>query len=208
MEGADEAALKIQSLARGKRDRERVKGIREQRMSGSAAAGEPEAEVAGVPAEAEAPPAEAEAPPAEAEAPVEAGTAAAAGEEEVLPESYSEDQQQAVVKIQSVARGNRDRERVKGIKNAGDATAGGETAAASNDVAEASGTVEAASEEEDRVTVKLEPRPVRVGGYFTASQVAMHNTPRDCWVSFLGKVVNVTSVVQGADCKGPWRGGC
>ncbi len=32
--------------------------------------------------------------------------------------------------------------------------------------------------------------------YFTASEVAVHNIPSDCWVSFLGVVYNLTSLCE------------
>ncbi len=42
-------------------------------------------------------------------------------------------------------------------------------------------------------------------------QVAMHNTPDDVWVSFLGGVYNITDLVavsslqNGGHLMGPWR---
>ena len=32
--------------------------------------------------------------------------------------------------------------------------------------------------------------------YFTPNEVSLHNTPEDCWVSFLGKVYNLTPLVK------------
>jgi cytochrome b involved in lipid metabolism len=32
-------------------------------------------------------------------------------------------------------------------------------------------------------------------GYFTPAEVAVHNTHTDCWVSFLGRVFDLTNVV-------------
>jgi hypothetical protein len=32
--------------------------------------------------------------------------------------------------------------------------------------------------------------------YKTSTQVAVHNTPQDCWVSFLGGVYNLTELVK------------
>jgi hypothetical protein len=33
-------------------------------------------------------------------------------------------------------------------------------------------------------------------GYYTPAEVAVHNTHTDCWVSFLGRVVDLTKLVQ------------
>ncbi len=32
--------------------------------------------------------------------------------------------------------------------------------------------------------------------YYTPYEVAKHNTPHDCWVSFLGGVYDLTSIIQ------------
>ena len=32
--------------------------------------------------------------------------------------------------------------------------------------------------------------------YFTPAQVAQHNSPEDCWLSWLGSVYNLTNVIQ------------
>ncbi|KAK9806145.1 hypothetical protein WJX72_003194 [[Myrmecia] bisecta] len=35
--------------------------------------------------------------------------------------------------------------------------------------------------------------------YYTPAEVALHNSPRDCWVSFLGGVYDVTDLIQAED---------
>ena len=32
--------------------------------------------------------------------------------------------------------------------------------------------------------------------YFTSAEIAVHNIPSDCWVSFLGVVFNLTSLCE------------
>lgn len=39
-------------------------------------------------------------------------------------------------------------------------------------------------------------RGSHMGWWWLCMQVAMHNTPDDCWVSFLGMVYNITELIK------------
>lgn len=38
--------------------------------------------------------------------------------------------------------------------------------------------------------------------YYTPYEVAIHNSAEDCWVSFLGKVYDLTQLIQVSTCEG------
>jgi len=40
------------------------------------------------------------------------------------------------------------------------------------------------------------PRPYKLRRYYLASEVALHNTKDDCWVSFFGQVFDLTRLLQ------------
>ena len=45
-------------------------------------------------------------------------------------------------------------------------------------------------------------KPYRLKRFYTATDVAVHNTPNDCWVSFFNNVFDLTKLIQANhDCK-------
>lgn len=40
------------------------------------------------------------------------------------------------------------------------------------------------------------PRPYKLRRYYLASEVAVHNTKDDCWISFFGQVFDLTRLLQ------------
>lgn len=46
------------------------------------------------------------------------------------------------------------------------------------------------------LNVSPPPKPEPVWPYFTPDEVVVHNTPEDCWVSFLGSVYNLTPLIE------------
>jgi len=48
-------------------------------------------------------------------------------------------------------------------------------------------------------------KPYRLKRYYTATDVAVHNTANDCWVSFFHDVFDLTKLIQeNHDCKNPF----
>ena len=45
-------------------------------------------------------------------------------------------------------------------------------------------------------SISLSKRMTKRPKYFTPNEVSIHNTGRDIWVSFLGKVYNLTPLIQ------------